>query len=116
MSNIVAPVTELLIKGKAYKLAFDFAAIEKAEDMLGRGLLSGVFISEEARNPRISTVKAMLYAALQPHQPKTTVAEATALVTQRNFIFIWSMIMKAWEEGLGQPDPDDEPGEATDQS
>ena len=55
MSNIVAPVTELLIHKKPYKLAFDFAAIEKAEDLLGRGLLSGVFISEEARNPRIST-------------------------------------------------------------
>jgi hypothetical protein len=114
VSNPVAPVREITIKGTTYKLKFSFEAVAEAEDLTGQALLAGTFMSEP---PRINRVRAMFYASLHTFQPTLTVEEVTKMVTKNNFIEVWAVTMKSWGDGMGEPDPEDSAeGEAPAQS
>lgn len=83
------------IDGKGFELIFDFEAVARAEDLTGRAILTGLNRST-VDAPSINFVRAMLYACLLKHQPKTTYDEARALVNRDNLAVIWQAVVEAY--------------------
>jgi hypothetical protein len=117
MNNPVAPSTSLTIGKAAFQLLFSFEAVAQAEDVLDRPLLTGLR-SRDISSPSINLVRAMLYAALLPLNPKVTLAEAKALVTRKNLSDIWNKVLACWSAGMAEPDAeaDEDADPKTDQS
>jgi hypothetical protein len=114
MKNPIQPTTMLTIpdpiKGGevTFELLFDFEAIAQAEDATGRPLLNGL-TRREVDRPTISFVRAMLFAALLPTQPKITVAEASAFVTRKTMTPIWGKVLEAWVACMQDPEESESP-------
>lgn len=103
--NPVQPTTPVVIGGVTYSLLFDFEAIALAERITSRSLLAGMR-QQADETLTISFVGDMLYACLHAKHPKITYSKAKALVTRKTMVHIWGAIMRAWDAGLAEPDPD----------
>jgi hypothetical protein len=106
MTNPVAPSTSLTIGNATFQLLYSFEAVAAAEDATDRALLTGLR-SRDISSPSISLVRAMLYAAVLPLNPKVTLAEVKALVTRKNLSDIWTKVLNAWSAGMAEPDADE---------
>jgi hypothetical protein len=100
------PVT-IKIRGVDYILLFNIDAVERAEDLTGKSLLTGIE-QKYVLHPPISFVKAMLFSALLPVQPDTTYADASSLVDRDNIIDIWGKVIEAWFVQSPDPEPQKE--------
>jgi hypothetical protein len=103
--NPTEPTVELTIDGETFILLFNFEAIADAEDATGLSLIAGLN-RKDVDAPRISLVRALLWACMQPRQPDTTLAEASALVNQWTWVDIWGKVLEAWVAGMKKPGPD----------
>jgi len=109
--NTIQPKTPLVIAGKEYSLVYEFEAIAEAEEITGMALISGL-TQKDVRTPKISLVRAMLFAGLHGRIPKITLAEASKLVNQHNWAQIWEKILEAWVECMKAPDEVEDPPQA----
>jgi hypothetical protein len=99
---------QLEIDGKGYDLAFDFEAVARAEDLTDQAILTGL-TRKSVDAPRINFVRSMLFACLLKHQPKTTYAEAKALVTKDNLTVVWNAVIEAYISScITEPDEDED--------
>ena len=117
MTNPVAPSTSLTIGEATFQLLFSFEAVAVAEDVTDRALLTGLR-SRDISAPSINLVRAMLYAAMLPLNPKSTLAEVKTLVTRKNLSEIWSAVLACWSAGMAEPDTeaDEDTAPRTEQS
>lgn len=114
-ANPTEPVTTLKVAGNEYRLLFTFDSIAEAEDATNRALITGLS-KRDLLTPRISLIRAMLYAALLPYLPKITLAEASALVTQHNYNAIWAKLLAAWVACMAESEDDEGAGPTKAQS
>jgi hypothetical protein len=112
MGNPTAPAVKLTIDGQAFSLRFDFESIAVAEETVERPLLTGLKRRDVA-SPTINLVRGMLYACLLPDRPDITYPEVRQLVTRHNLVSVWGQVLKAWESGLVEPDPDEPKADPT---
>jgi hypothetical protein len=112
--NPTQQTDSLVIDGETYVLFFDFEAIADAEELTGLPLISGL-TKKDVNSPRISFVRALLYACIRPHQPKVTYEEAAAMVNQWNWSKIWERLLKVWVSGMKEPGPETEADPQVDQ-
>jgi hypothetical protein len=103
----VQPTTELKIGGQTYLLLFDFDAIDTAEQLSGRPLLTGLS-QKDFESPSIALIRLMLFACAKATHPEITLQIAKSLVTKHNFRAVWSSVLAAWVKGLSEPDPNEE--------
>ena len=109
--NPVAPVVELKFGGEVYQLQFSFDAIATAEDILNRPLLCGLD-NKDYNAPKVSTVRALMFACMLPHRPETTLSEVKKMVKSVDSIKkVWGPVTSAWFQGMALPDPDDVPAD-----
>ena len=104
-TNPVAPTTDLTIGGVTYRLLFSMAAVALAEELTDRPLLTGLR-QKDINTPTIRLVQHMLFASLLPNHPETTLDDAMALVTRKNFYEVWGVVLSSWTAGLAEPDPE----------
>ena len=88
------PVT-IKLKGVDYVLLFDMEAVERAETVTGKSLLTGIH-KQDLSAPQISFVKAMLYSALLPIQPDMKYEEVSKLVTKESIFDVWLKVVETW--------------------
>jgi hypothetical protein len=112
--NPTQPSTKLVLDGEVYELLFDFEAIAEAEDITSMALITGI-TKKDVTAPRISLIRAMLYASLLRKNPKVTVngdlvpltpAAAGKLVTQFNYAQVWGRVLDAWVACITQTKDD----------
>jgi hypothetical protein len=103
MHNPTEPTGELTIGDKTYTLLFDFEAIAAAEDATGISLIAGLH-EKDVNSPRISQVRALLWACLLPKQPKITRTEAASWVNRHNLNHIWGKVLQVWVDGMAEPE------------
>lgn len=100
MKHPETPSTKIKLGGKEYELVYDFEAIAEAEDILNRPILGEVLFEANVK-PKISFVRAMLFALAHPRHPELTVEQANALIknaaTQTG---AWVAIMQALNKGV----------------
>ncbi|WP_157014896.1 GTA-gp10 family protein [Mesorhizobium xinjiangense] len=97
---------------KAYTLSFSVNAICELEDALDRPVAR---IAEELNDPeniRMSTVRSVIWAALQDCHPGTTIQEAGEIATVAGTTAIMEALGRAFQlafpdaaEGKGKPRP-----------
>jgi hypothetical protein len=104
--KIQNPVT-IKLKGVDYTLLFDMEAVERAETVTGKSLLTGIH-KQDLSAPTISFVKAMFYSALLPLQPDMTYAEVSALVTKKSIFDVWLKVVETWNNSNPDVEPEEE--------
>jgi hypothetical protein len=111
----VLPAHSVTIKGTPYKIAFDNEAIELAEELTNRSLLSKGFSKAEIDTPRYSLVRNLFAAGTRIHHPELSVDEAKTLVLPSNYGTIWYATFLAWAANINEPE-DVTPGEGQGQN
>lgn len=106
MKNPVQPTTRLTISGIEYELLFDLESVALAEDLTDLPLLTGLR-QKDISTPRISLVRAMLFACLHAKHPEVTFTQAKTFVTRKNWAEVWSAVLLSWTAGLSEPDEDE---------
>ena len=96
------PKVTLTLDGTKYDLLFSLEAIATAEDASGMPLITGLR-SKDINAPRISMIRALLWACMLPNYPKTTREEAAGLVTQWNWRDVWEKVVETWVAGMRKP-------------
>ena len=102
--NPTQETVDLTLDGETYTLFFDLDAIAAAEDETGVALIAGMR-KRDVDAPRISMVRALFWACLQPYQPKIELPQASAMVNQWNWSEIWEKVLETWVAGMKKPDP-----------
>lgn len=97
--NPTEQTKDLTIDGVIYTLFFSFDAVAQAEEATELPLILGLR-HRDINAPRVSLVRAMLWACLLPHRPTMTLAEASALVNLRNLHEVWAVVLNAWVAGM----------------
>ena len=100
--NPTEPVVKLELDGEEFDLLFELEAISAAEDVTGLALITGLR-EKDVQAPRISMIRALLWACLQPKQPSITRQAASVMVTQFNCHKIWDKVLEAWVTGMRKP-------------
>ena len=103
--NPTEPTVTLTLDGTNYALLFSLEAIATAEDATGLPLITGLR-AKDVDTPRISMIRALLWACMLPNFPKTTREEAAALVTQWNWRDVWEKVVETWVAGMRKPSED----------
>ncbi len=104
-NNPTEQTVQLALDGEKYELFFDLETIAAAEDVTGLPLITGIQ-EKDVYSPRISLIRAMLWAALQPKWPgkeQLTLAQASKMVTQFNCREIWAKVLETWAAGMRKP-------------
>jgi hypothetical protein len=101
MSNAIYPARELEIAGERFRIAFDYEAIARAEDLTDQPLLTGLSL-KQIKTPKINFVRAMFFAALLREHPEMTYQRAAALVAKDTLSQIWVEIVGAWMDAQRQ--------------
>lgn len=91
MANPHRGEVEIEIEGKAYRLVFSTNAICEAEEVTNKSVL--VLISTM---DRVSTIRAMFWAAIKEHQPGVSLKDAGNLMQQAGA----GVVMRAVNEAL----------------
>ena len=100
------PVEAVEIRGVRYQLAFDLAAVDRAEQELGCELLFGLN-RKTVERPTIRLVRGLFWAMLQRHHSDVTIADATRLVTQRNIRDIWDVVIVVYVNSIEGPEEEE---------
>jgi hypothetical protein len=105
MHNALQPHVKLTIGGVEYRLVFDLDAVAEAEDILDRALITGL-TQQDVFRPKVSLVRAMLFAVLRREQPKLTYDEVKQIVTRANLTEVWTKVFEAWCQSNPEPEQD----------
>lgn len=103
MRNAVQPHVKLSLGGAEYRLVFDLDAVAEAEDMLDRALITGL-TQQDVFRPKVSLVRAMLYAVLHHEHPEMTFDAVKHLVTRANLTEVWTKVFEAWCQSNPEPE------------
>ena len=101
--NPTEQTVEIVIGGETYKLVFNLEAIAAAEELTDLPLITGIR-PRDVQTPKISLVRAMLWASMHTHHPDVTPKDAAALVNQWNCRTIWGDVLTVWAAGMRKPD------------
>lgn len=112
MPNIQRGEASFTVDGQLYRLVLDFNAFAEAEDAADMGfddLLKAITPEVDSqgnitRKPRLKHMGAMLYGALQAHQPGLTLKEAINLMGQAGEA-VGEALGKALEGAMPKADP-----------
>lgn len=123
-TNPTNPPVRVMIDDIVYSLVFNLDSVALAEELTNRPLLLGLQ-ERDANSPTISLVRAMFYACVHTHHPEiqydteaTPVATVSAgpvpvppptvksMITRKNIRGVWDKVIKAWLDGLAEPDKD----------
>lgn len=103
MANALRGEVDIEVDKKTLTLRLSINAMAEAETILGAGIAD--IIGELQQNPKVGTLRALLWAGLREHQPKTTLADAGeiigALGVQRAAEVIGDSLSKAFPAGDG---------------
>lgn len=103
MHNALQPHVKLTLGGIEYRLVFDLDAIAEAEDILDRALITGL-TQQDVFHPKVSLVRAMLFAVIHREHPDVTIDAVKHLVTRSNLLDVWTKVFEAW--CLSNPEPE----------
>lgn len=84
--------TELTLGKKTYKLAYDFDAIAKAEEITGLQLLLGI----NWHKLTAAQLRGLLYASLLKGQPEMKLADLNPLMRPKHLSEIAEAVVSAW--------------------
>lgn len=85
------PNVELVMKGKTYRLVYDFNAVVQAEKVAGANLLFAITGNIDATG-----LRGLLWAALLKTEPKITLDQVGAMIAPENLAVIHNAIVTAW--------------------
>lgn len=102
MANRFRGEVSISVEGRSFTLRMDFNAMAEFEDATGRAALD-VFQEAEKGTARMSTIRAIVFAALTRHHPDATVQDAGDILSEDPGVVQRLMAAAA---------PDGEPGKA----
>ena len=109
-ANPIVQFTDVELKGKIYKLCWDFHAIAIAEELTDQDLL----LRNEPSRITAKQLRGMLYAGLLRAHPEITLDEVTDLITFKNAPNIADALTKAWIHSNKEPEKNEsEAGESS---
>jgi hypothetical protein len=101
------------LRGKEWRLCFDFNAIAAAEQLTGCNLLQGIG-GALVHTMTVVQFRALFYAALIKAHPDITLEAAGALITIANMGDIRDALLKSYGVSMPEKKPDNEDPPAAD--
>ena len=96
LKNIKLPLN---LCGKNFMIAFDFNALAELEEVYDEGFEKAMRSIQQGKG-RIKTIRALIYAAIKPRNPKITLIEVGEMLTEclsdeEKFNYVVDTLMKA---------------------
>lgn len=118
MTNPLAGEVEIELGGQTRVLSLSFEAFAQAAQLLDfgfddfDGLIKKIAGDLQAQPPNMSTLFAVLTAALRDHWPEASVREVRRMVKPRDLPRIMPALVQAINEAMPVPEKGDEESEA----
>ena len=108
MANPLRGEASFEVEGKTYRLRFSWNAAAEFEEPAGRSFYDAADALAAGRLS-VRTLRAMLWAGLQEHQPGLTLKEAGVLIEKVGQVESWGLVRKAIEYFFPAPEAEKTP-------